>query len=376
MPPRISTAADGRFLFDSESARFLMDAPEYARFTLETKCGLNAVSLPAGMGDVSESAALISRRRPHTAEDGSEVALEAENPVPFGAKPVVERFFRFDENSLSISTAFRLSGAFPMDSIDAGGFIFSGGIEQIAITPFPVRNSVLPAEELRAMKEIPDGGILYDSPAPPLRMRLTTQGEKGMLELETGADFWRWENAARLSGFSRCTITRKGGTLIFAHSLYQFTLPPDGDPGITPPPGRNWNLSSRLIFRVPETGKTPYRDVFDAAAFPWPESALASGPDGEKSSSVCFASDAALAILKKWVRRHFADAQESGGKGEGPAVFAIVNASAGHCCHSASHRHRSKRGALRHWDAPALSEFAHWANRQLARCGASLEIVP
>lgn len=376
MSAQINIAEDGRFHFDSGAARFLMDTPEYARFTLETGNGMKAVSLFAQTGDFPESVALPGRRRPHASEDGFEVALEAESPIPFGSKPVVERQFRFDGNALSVAVRFRLSASAPLDSIDAGGLLFSGKIARVAVTPFPADSTVIPAEEWRELAAIPDGTILYDSPAPPLRVRLAGTGKNGILELETGTVFWRWENAAHLSGTSRYTLTRQGDTILCSWKLYSFVPAPAGDGEIPPPPrGRDWNLSFRLLYRDPETGKTPYRDVFDVAAYPWPESALAVDPDGKKTASVCFASDAAITILKKWVRRHFAEARERSGE-ENPAVFAIINASSGHCCHSAAHMHRAKRGMLRHWDAPALAEFARWADRQLARNGARLEIVP
>jgi len=375
MPELTAKQQSGDTLYSMESphAVFHMDQPEYGAFTFETAAGLRAESLFAGFGDFSESLTLRGPRKPHVVADGNELTLEAENPVPFGAEPKVRREFRFDGKSLAVSTTFVLRHSFEMRSVFAGGLRFSGPVASIVIQPVPeTAGPVQEAGQSLDPAALPDGAELYSSDCPPLRIVLGA-ADGSSLEFELGENIWRWVNARRIDGTCRYVLTKRGDALEFSWQLYVFTPPDvpadDGAEPPAPPPGRDWRIRFRLIRHgARKTAGPPAaekcREVFDMAAYPWPESALVSG--GGKN--VCFVSSPALNILKKWVRKQFADAREGD-------VFGIANA-APCACFSAAHVDRPKAGALPHWDKPALDDFAKWANRQLAKFGARLVILP
>ena len=108
MPEFITEEKNGDVLYSmkGKKASFFMDQPSYGAFTFRSGSGIDVESVFAQFGDFSESLALRERRKPHTSEDGLELSLEAANPVPFGAEPRVERTFRFDGESLAVSTTF------------------------------------------------------------------------------------------------------------------------------------------------------------------------------------------------------------------------------------------------------------------------------
>lgn len=349
-----------RFSTDGGNSVFRMDEPEYGRFEFETASRLKVVSLFAQFGDHSEALTLRGRRKHHVSETGEELSLDTENPVPFGTEPQTDRTFRFNGNDLTVQTSFMLRHSFKMESISAGGLVFSGPVSTVEITPVPATPGAVPAPQKCKAADTADGAVIFDDACPPLRFAvITEQGDS--LTFELGETIWRWINASRISGSSRYTITRQDGTFRFDWQLYTFV--PETEDAL-PPDGRDWRLHFSLISREKsqeQTTDTPYKAVFDASAQKWQSAALSTG-----SGAVCFSSAPALNALKKWVRQQFADAQEGD-------VFAVINVPE-HVCGSAAHMDRAKLKTLLHWDRPALTEFARWANRQLGRYGARLVI--
>ncbi len=334
------------FFTESDKAAFRMDSPEYGAFELKTACGITAASLYASFGEnITEALALRDRRKPHAAETGTEVSLETVNPIPFGTEPKAERVFRFNGTSLHVQTTLCMRHAFRMESVSAGGLVFSGNIAKLCITDTE-KNIQTPDAGTLA-----DGAVLFDAPCPPLRFAVLTDAGTG-IEFELGETIWRWINAERIGGTSRFTVTKLDGAYHFVWQLFTFQ-PVTADDGTEqlPPDGRDWRILYALHCIGGEKAAEPaeYKAVFDAG------------------SIRCFSAAPALNTLKKWVRRQFADVQEGD-------VFAVINAEE-HICRDAAHMDRAKLKELLHWDKPALDEFARWANRQLARYGASLVIV-
>ena len=375
MPELTANQQGGDTLYTMKSpyASFRMDQPEYGGFTFETAAGLKAESVFAGFGDFPESLTLHGRRKPHVVADGNELTLETENHIPFGAEPKVRREFRFDGGALAVSTTFVLRHSFEMRSVFAGGLRFSGPVASVTIQPVPETAGPVPeAGQGLDPAALPDGAELYASDCPPLRLILSA-ADGSALEFELGEDIWRWVNARRIGGTCRYAITKRKDALEFSWQLYVFTPPAAPESEETeppsPPPGRDWRIRFHLVHHDAETsaGTAPAavkcREIFDMAAYPWPESALVSG--GGKN--VCFVSSPALNTLKKWVRKQFADAHEGD-------VFGIANA-APCVCRNSAHVDRPKADALPHWSGPALDDFARWANRQLAKFGARLVIL-
>lgn len=354
------TADDVLYTAETACAVFRMDQPEYGSFTYETASGLKACSLFAQFGDFSESLALRSRRKPHVSENGEELSLDTENPIPFGAEPKVTRTFRCDESTLAVSTTFSMRHSFKMQSIFAGGLAFSGAISKFAIQSVPEQAGVIDnTPAWQALSDTAEEAVLFDSAIPPLRL-ITAAADGSALTFELGEDIWRWINAKRISGTSRYTITQKEGKLVFAWQLYTFTPENEETPM---PDGRDWRLHYRLLAgtAVPETVKTAdCKAVFDLCKAKVQSSALLS--DGSKT--ICFSAAPALNVFKKWVRQQFAEAQEGD-------VFGL-KVCGDHLCLNAAHMDRAKLKELPHWDAPAIAEAIRWADRQLAKYGARL----
>lgn len=357
------TADNVFYTAETASAIFRMDQPDYGSFTYETTSGLKARSLFAQFSDFSESLALRGRRKPHVSENGEELSLDTENPIPFGAEPKVSRMFRCSENALAVATTYSMRHSFKLQSVFAGGLAFSGTISKFAIRSMPEQAGRIENDLVWQMfADTKDETVLFDSAVPPLRV-ITAAADGSTLTFELGEDIWRWINAKRISGTSRYTITRKDGKLVFAWQLYTFT--PDHEETLMPD-GRDWRLHYRLLAgtETPEQIKAAdCKAVFDLCKAKVQSSALLS--DGSKT--ICFSAAPALNAFKKWVRQQFADAQEGD-------LFGL-KVCGDHLCLNAAHMDRAKLKELPHWDAPAIAEAVRWADRQLAKYGARLALI-
>lgn len=362
--PEIIQEADGRLVLAHDGAAFRMDAPEYARFTLETPAGIKLASLGAVPGEFPETLALRSPRRTHVLAGGSEVSLEASNTIPFGAEAALKHEFLLTPGAVGVTTDFILRNSFQMKSISAGGLEFSGTVAKIGVTPFPRCAGPVPAPEWREVAQLESGTVLYDGAEPPLRL-IAASPDGAEVEFEAGEDLWRWCNASRAGGSARYTAIWKDGLLTFTWQLFTWQPAAPDDP---PPAGRNWRIRYRLLWRSPKkkSARSPkYKAVFDASAFAPPESAFLCGRDGEKvADRACYSASKSLNALKKWLRQQLGDAK----KGD---VFALTGVTPA-LCFSAAHMERARLGELAHWDGPALAEFSRWADRQLAAKGARL----
>lgn len=358
---------DTLYSMSGDGASFSMDTPEYGGFVFNAEPGLQVTSMFAQFGDFSEALALRERRKPHTSEDERELSLETANPIPFGAEPRVERIFKFDGKSLAVSTTFVLRHSFQMRSIFAGGLKFTGALARVAVQEIPDHAGPAPKHASLVWQDVSamaDGTVLFDADRPPLRFLAgTPTGES--VEFEIGENIWRWVNAKRISGTCRYTITKKENAFEFAWQLYSF-VPENAE--AVPPDGRDWRIRYRLIRHAAKAprnhGEASCKAVFDAAAFPFPDSSIV--PDCDEKHA-CLSAAPTLNALKKWVRKMLANAE----KGD---VFGIKNMPAFICC-SAAHMDRAKLKDLIHWDGPAMDDFVRWANRQMARSGAELVIL-
>lgn len=348
---------------ETASAIFRMDQPDYGSFTYETASGLKAQSLFAQFSDFSESLALHNRRKPHVSENGEELSLDTENPIPFGAEPKVIRSFRCSEGSLAVTTTLSMRHSFKLQSIFAGGLEFSGKISKFAISAVPEQAGAISCDlAWQSISGTAEGTVLFDSTVPPLRV-ITAAADGSTLTFELGEDIWRWVHAKRISGISRYTVTRKEDKLVFAWQLYTFT--PENEETLMPD-GRDWRLHYRLLAgaAIPEMFKAAdCKAVFDLNKVKVQSSALLS--DGSKT--LCFSAAPTLNAFKKWMRQQFADAQEGD-------IFGLKTCG-DHLCLNATHMDRAKLKELPHWDAPAIAEAVRWANRQLAKYGARLVLI-
>ena len=354
---------DGAALFQSGSFSFRHDSPETGLFTIRSGA-LTITALPAVPGEYPETMSLKKKRRPHCSEDGREISLDTESEIPFGETPGIRREFLFRDGKLRVRTDLMLRHSFAMRSIVAGGLKLEG-VLHLKITERPDRDIAPVPSKTIDFSALPDGAVLFDGPKCPLRIVFTASDKKQTI-FELGASVWRWDLPQRLrSGRARFLLRKEGGTLLFLWTLFEFR---PGSPEEEPPHGRNLRFVWGLRWAPAETvpGDTAFREIIDTEAMDWPDAARVLGPDGKLRNVPCFSSPKTLEILKKEVRTRLPYA------GEGD-VFLLLTPDDTFCC-SAVHENRGKRGILQHWDHDIREEFAAWANRQLSRTGARLEI--
>lgn len=360
-------------------AALAFDTPGVAAFTL-TAGEFTATTLPVEIGELSEAMALSAKRRLHHAGDGGELTVETGNFIPFGAEPEIRRNVRLSEGLLRVTMDLVMRASCPLTRLDAGGVRLEGDFQRAGWIKPPATGCGTPAPEMADFDAFDaDGGVIYDSPRPPLGVILESKHER--FDWMAGGDLWRWTNAERLGGgHARFTVTREHACVVLRWCLF------DRDPvkpGETdqPLPGRNWRLTWAAAWKplAPARRQVPAH-FCDLMTRTWPQSALAyasprsvnpaANPDHTDDSvpvRPCLCAPAAAAILKKWVRTRLEGAHARD-------VFAVTNVLPV-CCVNAAHVDRARSRVLPHWDLMAVIEFRRWANRALARRGASLRIL-
>ncbi|MBR2365123.1 MAG: hypothetical protein IKA79_07965 [Lentisphaeria bacterium] len=323
--------------------------------TLDIAGEIFAKTLPVKIGDLPESSALRGKRRPHMAENGKECTLELENSIPFGEEPSIARKIRMEEGLMACTLDIRMRASCRVKTLSAGGLAISGALRKVL---FP--GSGLPDVDFEGLEE---GAVFYDAPELPLLAVFETK--KSCLAFAPGDDLWRWYSAEKFNGKSRFVMCKQDGKVRFLWEIFSL------DPGIEElPDGRNIRLTYLLSWklkRAEKLKKYKFRDSFNMASADFQESFCRKNADGRVEQTGCFACQGTENILKKYVRSLLENAEEGD-------RFAVTNVSPG-VCWNASHLERAKAKNLAHRDLTALMDFRAWARRQLARKGATLELV-
>ena len=354
---------DGLLHSSGKGWEIVFDSPAKGLFTCSFGEKFNLISRYAILDSLEEAAALPAGRKVHHSDDGAEASFESVSEIPFGAEPSIARSFHLSEGLMSVTMDFEIRPSFEIRSLFAGGFSAEGGIAKFGLIRAPGTGVLYPAPEWTEFGTIGEDQILYDENCPPLSLLFETE-DGYIAELSTGEDFWRW-CAKQHHTRSRYTVKKtKTGLEI---SWIPFEFHPGGDAEV--PPGRGRRMNYLIAWKKSGERKKKISSgaVFDMAAYEWPESCLAQGPEGDPvKGTPCFASSAVINILKKWVRKELSRVKEGD-------VLSIVNA-VPVFCHAASHQDRAKQKILPHTALYAMNGFRLWANRQLRRVGAELRI--
>lgn len=361
----ITRQSDGGFLSSGKNWEAAFDSPKPGLFTFKLDKNLKFISRFAVIDGLEESTALHDRRKVHLSNDEQEAQFDASSTIPFGAEPGITRKFKLSEGFLSVTTDFIIRTSFRVQNLFAGGYVLEGTIARFAVLPPPEKGVALPSPEWKDFGSLDAETVLYDAVRPPVSLLVETL-EGSVLEIATGEDFWRWTSSAPNTS-SRYTLTKTASGIEASWLPYEFRPQPEAEV----PFGRNRRMNFYLAWRRNSKSKksVKYKDVFDMAAFDWPETHLAQDGAGRPvKASPCFASDGVINILKKWVRRNLAEIQDGD-------VLAVTNVAPVFCC-CAAHQDRAKMKLLPHLDIYGINEFKRWANKQLSLKGAKLVIVP
>ncbi|MBQ9338041.1 MAG: hypothetical protein IJS14_12175 [Lentisphaeria bacterium] len=351
---------------DLPDARLTTDTPSVDAMTL--KAGdFTFRTLPAEIGELSETMALASKRRLHESADGAELMFETVNTIPFGAEPEVHRKVKISEGLVAVTQDLVMRASCQLTSVSAGGFVVSGPILKFALVLPPAKGCSPDFPEKKDFAPLAENSIVYDAPYPPLALML--ESEKQRFDWMIGDDLWRWTNAERIGGGNaRFTIKREKNALRMEWKLFE-KLPVRNGEEELPIPGRNWRLTWAAAWKglaLPRRKKAVR--TFDLTAFAWEDNAraVAGRKKNAPSGRGCFCASATQSVLKKWLRSD----PESLTEGN---ILEIANVTPAYCV-NAGHADRSKYQSLPHWDMMSVIEFRRWANRTLGAKGASLRI--
>lgn len=322
--------------------------PGRDRFTLQCAEDLFLVSGCCSINDLSEQNALPSRLRPHISEDEKEFSFDSKTVIPFGSEPSVVRKYKMTDRIMHLTTDLVVRVNPGMTGLTAGDFHIRGKIAKVLI--FGTDGVLKEAE----------GEIIYEDSVPPLSVIF--QSESGaMLELSTGEDVWRWSAAERLGGKSCFRIVKEEIGIRYTRELFRWIPQKD----VQPPPGRVWRFNALISWCDAKSARrrpSKPKSVFDCAASGYGKGLC------KESGSLCFSANGTINMLKKWLRSNLADLKDGD-------ILLLDNVAPGPCL-SAAHQDRPGKKELLHWDLNALLEFKRWAEKQLARSGAVLKIIP
>ena len=103
---------------DLPDARLTTDTPSVDALTL--KAGdFTFRTLPAEIGELSETMSLGSKRRLHESADGAELMFETVNTIPFGAEPEIHRKVKISEGLVTVTQDLVMRASCQLTSVSA-----------------------------------------------------------------------------------------------------------------------------------------------------------------------------------------------------------------------------------------------------------------
>jgi hypothetical protein len=319
------------------------------------------------LGMLKELSGLSEYTRTHTSIKTDWQWVDSRTIHPFGSEPVIKRKWEQASNHIKVITDITLHSATPMkymkiDSLEVPGewskivVIGQDTVDDLNITVTELNVASLKNSE-------------YKFACIPLVVLF--QAEDGtQIEVGTGYDLWRWNQAERYEAQCNYSLIFKNDGILFNRQPFVW----DDDYSF---PRNNlrftwyfaWgskteNKTADVVKNILEVRnkKLTVNKVSDAYCYTidkslWPKTANAKN-NNDSSETPCFISRQTGNLLKKWLRTLFPKIENS-------ADSIILYDIEPNLCLNASHMERTNKRDTLHCDYFYIMSLWEWANRYL-----------
>lgn len=313
--------------------------------------------------------------RVHTADKTSWYSVNSKVIQPFGSEPVIERRIEQSGNFMRVTTDVLIKSAMSLESLKIDTLNILGEWENITVYYQSSRESFdILAKEIN-FKSIDNKGILFET--VPIAIVFTDKNDI-QLEIGTGYDLWRWNNATRFCAKNRFIIKKEKDYIVFEripilwkneHEIQKFNF------------RFSWYFAwSKKSLAKKKTQKKPgilllqdnkltgyqfgicdYKLDFSN----WPVTTKCSN-----SNNPCFTSRQTENLLKNFLRKTLPKMSERD-------KFICLHEVSPHICSNS--RHMERKNILEtfiHWDYWNMMAFWGWANNFFANDNKKFAFIP
>ena len=298
--------------------------------------------------------------RLHTSEKTSWHSVESEVIQPFGSEPAIRRKIEQSGNFMRVITDVLIKTAMSLEFLKIDTIRIRGEWEDITIYYQSLReNSEILSQKID-IKDIDEKEISFK--AIPLAVVFTDKNGI-QLEIGTGYDLWRWNNAARFSADSKFILKKEKNYILFERipvlwknerEMQKFNFRFSwyfawGKKPLTE--GKVQEKAANLLFQNNKlTGYQAGICDYKLDYANWPESARSSN-----SNEPCFSSRQTAKLLKDFLRKALS---KLGDEDKSINLHEVSS----HICVNSGHLERNKLETFIHWDYWDMMVFWEWAN--------------
>ncbi len=326
------------------------------------------------IGFLKEFHGMQKHLRFHTADKTSWYSVDSKVIQPFGPEPVIDRKIEQSGSFMRVTTDVLIKSAMSLEFLKIDTLRIRGEWENITVyyQSSPEGFDVLSKEI--DIKNIENKRVLFET--IPLAIVFTDK-DGIQLEIGTGYDLWRWNNAARFSSENRFVIKQEKDYIVFErtpilwdheHEMQKFNF-------------RfswyfSWGKKSLLekktqkkitTLHIQDNKLTAYQSGicnYNLDYSNWPATTRSTN-----SNEPCFASRQAENLLKDFLRKTLPKMSER------DKVICLCGVSP-HVCSKAGHMERNKPETFVHWDYWDMMVFWGWANNFLANNDKKFAFIP
>ena len=326
------------------------------------------------MGVLKEVHGMRKHLRFHTADRTSWYSVDSRVIQPFGPEPVVDRRIEQSGNFMRVTTDILIKRTMTLEFLKIDTLKIRGEWENITVYYQSSQESFNILVKNIDIEKIDDRGVLFET--IPLAVVFTDK-DGIQLEIGTGYDLWRWNNAARFCAKSRFVIKQEKNCIVFErmpvlwdnkYEIKKFNFRFSwyfswGKKSLTE--RKTKKLIATLLLQnnkltAYQSGICDYKLDYSNC----PEAAKSSN-----SNKPCFASRQTENLLKNFLRKALPKMSES------DRVICLHGVSP-HVCSNSGHMERNKPEIFVHWDYWNMMIFWEWANNFLANSDRKFVFIP
>lgn len=316
------------------------------------------------IGFLKEFHGMQKHLRFHTTDKTSWHSVDSKVIQPFGPEPVITRRIEQSGNFMMVITDVLLKSAMSLEFLKIDTLTIRGEWEKISVYYQSSRNTFDILSKEIDIKNIDNNGILFET--IPLAVVFTDKNGI-QLEIGTGYDLWRWNNAARFSAKNRFAIRKEKNHIVFErtpilweheHEIQKFNFRFSWYFAWSKKSLTQRKAQKKLaVLRLQDNKLAAYQPgicnyKLDCSNWPAPtKSSHANEP--------CFASRQTENMLKDFLRKALPKMGEKD-------KFICLHEVSPHICSNSKHMKRSNPEIFVHWDYWDMMNFWKWANNFFA----------
>jgi hypothetical protein len=316
------------------------------------------------IGFLKEVHGMQKHLRFHTADKTSWYSVDSKVIQPFGPEPIIGRRIEQSGNFMRVTTDVLIKSAMALEFLKIDTLRIRGEWENITVYYQSSRESFYVLSKEIDIENIDNKRVLFET--IPLAVVFTDKNGI-QLEIGTGYDLWRWNNAARFYAENRFVIKKEKDYIVFErtpilweneHEIKKFNFRFSwyfawGKKSLTERKSKK-KIATLLLQANKLAAYQAEICDYKLDYSNWPTATKSSN-----SNEPCFASRQTENLLKDFLRKTLPKMSERD-------KFICLHGVLPHICSNSGHMERNKPEIFVHWNYWNMMVFWEWANNFFA----------